>query len=97
MIRKKKCDTLQLFDEISQGRYVPYTSAYVLQELSRASEPKRSHMTELIRKYKMEFLEQSHEAERLAQIYVNSGVFPQKYFMDGVHIALASISDLILL
>jgi hypothetical protein len=29
----KKQDTIKLFDEISQGKYIPYTSDYVLQEL----------------------------------------------------------------
>jgi predicted nucleic acid-binding protein len=90
----KKQDTLKLFEEIQQGKYVPYTSAYVLQELRRAAEPKQSQMVELIYKYNMEFLGQNDEAERLANIYIQDGVIPQKYFMDGVHIALSSISDL---
>ncbi len=35
----KRADTLVLFEEIRQGRFEPYTSAYVLEELELASEP----------------------------------------------------------
>jgi hypothetical protein len=90
----KKEDTLKLFEEIRFGKYVSYTSFYVLQELQCAAEPKQNQMVELIAKYDMIFLEQSDEAERLAALYIQDGVIPQKHFMDAVHIALSSISDL---
>jgi hypothetical protein len=35
----KKRDTLRLFDEIKQGKYEPYTSDYVLDELKNAQNP----------------------------------------------------------
>jgi hypothetical protein len=44
----KKQDTLQFFKEISEGKYIPYTSDYVLQELKRASDEKQSLMLPLI-------------------------------------------------
>ena len=34
------------------------------------------------------------EAERLADIYVEQSVIPQKYRTDGVHIAVAAVNDL---
>ncbi|MDR3304599.1 MAG: hypothetical protein LBS85_01005 [Clostridiales Family XIII bacterium] len=36
----KKADTLKLFEEVRQGKYEPYTSAYVVEELEQANEPK---------------------------------------------------------
>ncbi|MDR1588994.1 MAG: hypothetical protein LBS51_02250, partial [Oscillospiraceae bacterium] len=47
-----------------------------------------------INRYRMVFLEQSDEAERLAGIYVAEGVIPARYLTDGIHIAVASVSDL---
>ncbi|MCL1876113.1 MAG: hypothetical protein FWF87_07660 [Synergistaceae bacterium] len=40
------------------------------------------------------FLEQSDEAERLANLYVTEGIFPEKYFTDAIHIAVATVNDL---
>ncbi|MDR2730199.1 MAG: type II toxin-antitoxin system PemK/MazF family toxin [Treponema sp.] len=37
----KKQDVIKLFGEIRQGKYIPYTSDYVLQELLKAEEPKQ--------------------------------------------------------
>ena len=71
-----------------------YTSNYVLQELLRAEEPKRSDMIGLIDKYKMRLLEADEIAERLADEYVEAGIIPQKYKTDGIHIAMATINDL---
>ena len=90
----KKQDTLRLFDEIKKGLYESYTSDYVLQELKRAAEPKQSRMVKLISQYRMIFLEQNDEAERLANLYITEGVFPEKYFTDAVHIAVATVNDL---
>jgi predicted nucleic acid-binding protein len=90
----KKRDTLKLFEEIEEGKYEPYTSDYVLQELKRAAEPKQGRMIALINRHRMTFLEQSDEAERLAGVYVAEGVIPAKYLTDGIHIAVASVNDL---
>ena len=90
----KKADVMKLFDEISEGKYLAYTSNYVLQELLRAEEPKRSDMIGLIDKYKMRLLEADEIAERLADEYVEAGIIPQKYKTDGIHIAMATINDL---
>ena len=57
----KKADTIKLFDEISEGKYIAYTSNYVLQELLKAEEPKRSDMVSLIEKYKIRFCSASDE------------------------------------
>jgi predicted nucleic acid-binding protein len=91
---EKQRDTLKLFDEIREGKYEPVTSAYVLKELERAPEPKQGNMTALIRDYSITMLATSDEAENLADRYVEAGIIPEKYKLDGVHIAMATIHGL---
>ena len=90
----KKEDTNKLFDEIGQGKYIPYTSDYVLQELLRAEEPKRTKMVDLIKQYNITLLDANENAEILADKYVSENIIPQKYKTDGIHIAMATIHDL---
>lgn len=90
----KRDDTLALFEEIRQGKYAPYTSTYVLQELQRAPEPKRSDMVELLGKHGIVILPAGDEAQILAGKYVAEGIVPQKYLTDALHIAVASVNDL---
>lgn len=90
----RRRDTLTLFDEIQRGKYAPYTSDYVVRELDRCSEPKRGQMLELIERYAVTTLPLDAEAERLAALYVAEGIIPQKYVMDGIHIAIATVYDL---
>jgi predicted nucleic acid-binding protein len=90
----KKADTIKLFDEISEGKYIAYTSNYVLQELLKAKDPKRSEMVGLIEQYKIKLLEANEIAEILADKYVSEEIIPQRYRTDGIHIAMATINDL---
>jgi len=91
---EKKQDTIKLFDEISQNKYIPYTSEYVLQELSRADEHKKIQMLNLIDQYNIKILETDKNAELLADKYVSENIIPIKYRTDGIHIATATINDL---
>ena len=90
----KRQDTIKLFAEIKAGLYVPYTSAYVLQELARAEEPRQSCMVALIGEYDMRFLEQSDAIRSLAGLYVSEGIIPAKHLTDALHIAAATVNDL---
>jgi predicted nucleic acid-binding protein len=90
----KRADTIKLFDEIREGKYIAYTSDYVLQELLRAEEPKRSEMVDLIGQYKVKLLEANEIAETLADKYVSEEIIPQRYRTDGIHIAMATINNL---
>ena len=91
---EKKKDTIKLFDEITQKKYLPYTSEYVLQELSRADEQKKIQMLNLIEQYGIKILETDKNAELLADKYVSENIIPIKYRTDGIHIATATINDL---
>ena len=90
----KKKDTIKLFEEIKTGLYKPYASAYVMQELLRADEPKQSLMVALISEYDMMFLEQSDAIRTLAGMYVAEGIIPAKHITDALHIATATANDL---
>ncbi|MCL2298982.1 MAG: type II toxin-antitoxin system VapC family toxin [Firmicutes bacterium] len=90
----KRQDTLRLFEEIRQGKYEPYTSEYVLQELEDAPEDKRQRMLQLISDYCVNVITTSDEAIWLADAYVEEGIIPVKYRTDALHIAVTSVMDL---
>lgn len=91
---EKKRDTLKLFAEIKEGRYEPYTSQYVIDELELASEPKKSMMLELISEYGVKTFDADADAERLARTYVAEGIIPVKYSTDALHIAIAAVKNM---
>lgn len=86
--------TKNLFEEVKSGKYLAYTSVYVITELLKAPEDKRSLMLGLIREYDIVTLDRSDEAERLAGMYTREGVIPERFKMDAVHIAVTTVYDL---
>ena len=86
--------TRMLFEEIGAGKYIAFTSGYVVAEIMRAPEAKRSLMLGLVDKYNMTVLGLSDEAERLAHIYVREKIIPEKFMTDGIHIAVTTVNDL---
>jgi len=90
----KKQDAIKLFEEVKQGKYIPYTSDYVLQELLKAEEPKRTKMVNLLDQYGIKLMATDTNAENLADKYVAEKIIPIKYRMDGIHIAMATINNL---
>ena len=72
--------------------YDVFISELVLEELERANEQVRDKMFSVIKDFTV--LKISQEAEKLAQIYVKQGVFPEKYFDDALHVALTSVNQI---
>ena len=72
--------------------YNVFISELVLEELERANEQVRDKMFSAIKGFTV--LTTSKEAEKLAQIYVKQGIFPEKYFDDALHVALASVNQI---
>jgi len=64
-----KADTLRLFTEIKAGKFLPFTSEYVTQELKAATDSRREDRLMLIKDYRVEVIPASDEAERIAKIY----------------------------
>lgn len=86
--------TVKLFAEIKSGKYLAFTSAYVVDELMRAEAEKRERMLALIEQFAITVIEPSAAAERLADTYIERGIIPQKFATDGRHIACATVSEL---
>ncbi|GHU47368.1 hypothetical protein FACS1894200_02600 [Spirochaetia bacterium] len=90
----KKADTRRFFEQIAEGKYEPYTSETVVDELKDAAEEKYRAMQELIDKYAVAVLSRTAEAKRLASRYAASGIIPLKYQTDGLHIGIATVNEL---
>ena len=90
----KRDDTLRLFEEIRQGKYEPYTSAAVVDELNATPNEKRDSMLAMIADYEVVVLPDTPETRRLAAMYVDEGIIPLKYVTDAVHIASTTVNDL---
>ena len=51
-------------------------------------------MLNLISQYKITILEIDQRAYDLSEIYVEMGIIPQKFRIDGIHIAMAAIHNM---
>ena len=87
-------ETRKLFEKIQENEIKAYSSTYVLEELDKAPEPKRSEMLKLIQEYKINILEIDQKAYDLAEIYIEMGIIPIKFRIDGIHIAMAAIHNM---
>ena len=87
-------DVVCLFDAVSVGQYVGYTSEYVVQELKKAPSPKRERMIQLIDRYCLTLLDPSPKVARLAESYIERGIIPASHLYDSLHIAVAAVYEL---
>jgi hypothetical protein len=92
--REYNMETKKLFEKIIQKEIDAYSSTYVMEELDKASEPKRSIMLNLISQYKITILEIDKRAYDLSETYIEMGIIPKKFRIDGIHIAMAAIYDM---
>ena len=92
--REYNLETSKLFEKISQNQIEAYSSTYVLEEIDKAPEPKRTEMLNLFQKYKITVLEIDQKAFDLSDTYIEMGIIPQKFRIDGIHIAMAAINNL---
>ena len=92
--REYSIETKNLFEKNLKNEIEAYTSTYVIEELDKASEPKRTEMLNLIEKYGISVLEIDQKAYDLSEIYVDMGIIPIKYRIDGIHIAMAAVYNM---
>ena len=92
--RDAHADTVTLFEECAVGKFDPYTSLYVIDELEDAPKEKRDKMIALIERYNIKVLAASGEADGLARKYIAEGALPKGSLTDASHIAAATIYDL---
>jgi hypothetical protein len=83
-----------MFQWIEDGRFEPYTSYTVINELERAEDEQFKKMNALLEQYNIKVLEDSEDARNLADIYVSKGIIPLKYRTDARHIAIATVNGL---
>ena len=90
-----QADTLRLFAEIKAGKFKPFTSEYVTQELESTRDVKKlEQMKALIADYGITVIPVSDDVGRLADVYVESGIIPKKFVTDALHIAAATVAGL---
>ncbi|MDR1872279.1 MAG: hypothetical protein LBS60_10265 [Deltaproteobacteria bacterium] len=86
---------MKLFKEIKAGKFKPYTSVFVVEELENTPDDlKRNKMLDLISKYNIIIFPESDNAINLANLYIDNDIIPLKKFIDAIHIAIASINNL---
>jgi len=90
-----RADTLRLFEEIEAGKFKPYTSGYVIDELEDTKNAeKREKMKALVKNYGIEVMPANPEVRRLANLYIKEGIIPEKKGPDAIHIAAATVAGL---
>ncbi|MCL2293663.1 MAG: hypothetical protein FWC36_02190 [Spirochaetes bacterium] len=90
-----RADTLKLFEEIKAGKFQPFTSQYVIQELDNTQDAERlSKMKALITDYKITVIPESEDIRALSNVYVSAGIIPVKFSTDALHIAAATVKGL---
>jgi predicted nucleic acid-binding protein len=82
--------TSALWDKLND--YEVFISELVLEELGRTNEIVRDKMLQSVKNFKI--LTISEKEELLANIYVKQEIFPEKYFDDALHVALASVNQI---
>lgn len=71
-----------------------FVSDIVFSEIGNTKEPKRSALLELIAQYPLTNLKNSEEAVKLARVYINEKIIPEKYLNDALHIAIAVVNNI---
>ena len=66
----------------------------MLEELQRATEPLKSSLLSAVSDFNV--LPLTENTKHLANIYVKQGIFPEKYFDDALHVAVAALNLLTL-
>lgn len=87
-------DVVRLFEAVKAGQFIGYTSQYVVDELRKAEEPKRTNMLSLIGEYGIILADYDETAETLATKYITDGAIPASQVYDSIHIAFATAHGL---
>lgn len=86
--------TRTFFDEVKEGIHRVYLSDLVLREMSRAPEPRRSTLIELVGVISPTILPAPDETKIIVERLVSEGAIPAKYDDDAAHIAIALVNDM---
>ncbi len=85
--------TRKWWKEVLFNRYEVYISELVDAELrDTKDEVRRKELLELVKNIKR--LEITEESEGLAKIYIESGIIPEGYNEDAIHLAIATLNNI---
>jgi hypothetical protein len=88
--------SVRLFDEFIHGNKIAVISDITLDELELA--PKRvREIIKLIPDKFLEIVESNSETEQLARLYIRRGVVDEKFYIDALHIAVATFFNVTVL
>jgi len=90
---EKMQDTLKLWEDIKQGKYIVVVSDITIEEVEKCAEPKRSVLYSFMSEIDMTNASETAESLGLAQQYIQYGVLKEKSRDDCRHIGLATIAD----
>ncbi|MCX5809409.1 MAG: type II toxin-antitoxin system VapC family toxin [Proteobacteria bacterium] len=80
--------TIKFWNEILLN-YKVYISEITIQELSNTKDKLlKVDLLDMTKEFKV--LKSNKKIENLARLYVEHGIFPEKYFDDALHVAIAS-------
>ena len=87
--------TRQLFAKAKQGRFIPYTSDYVVAELEATpDDAEREAELALIDEYNLNILLPSDKTRWMADCYVIAKLMTKDNYEDALHIASATVNKL---
>ncbi|GBU22208.1 hypothetical protein R80B4_02114 [Fibrobacteres bacterium R8-0-B4] len=72
--------------------YKVFISELVLDEIKGASQPLQNEMLKSVSAFTL--LPITDEVQYLAKKYIESGIFPEKYSADAIHVALAAVNQI---
>ncbi|MBE3579025.1 MAG: type II toxin-antitoxin system VapC family toxin [Caldanaerobacter subterraneus] len=78
-----------------KGKYKPYISSLVLDEINRCPEPKKQRLLKYI--MESDFIEElkiSVPVIELAKTYIENQIISPKYLNDALHIAVATVNNI---
>jgi hypothetical protein len=88
-------DTKRFFEAIKAGKFEPYTSEYVIDEIEEENnEEHRLEMLKLIADYGITILPRDEKVEWLAGQYIDITAIPETFPDDALHIASTVIYGL---
>jgi predicted nucleic acid-binding protein len=83
--------TRSLFEWIERGGHVVCYSTVTAAEVARAPERIRQRVTDWLRRWEIDLLEESAETDELAGAYLAAGALPADSRVDARHLAIASV------
>ncbi|MEW6040088.1 MAG: PIN domain nuclease, partial [Elusimicrobiota bacterium] len=91
---EKKELTEKLFQKIEVEKIETYISEVVMDEINKASEPKKGQLLRLIEKYSPILLPVDQEVKDLTQKFIEEGIIPERYINDALHISVAVVNNI---